>query len=211
MPRKPIIRSNEHYYHLIGRSNNKDFFDLPLDEVWEILSSQLGKLQKQFQLKIAAFVLMSNHFHLIMLTPEADIDWVMFYFMKDTTKLINKRSGRINRVYGSRYKGCLIDNQHYLLSAYKYIYLNPVRAGLANRAQNYKFSTLNISTKLPFSVEEIVPLTLQSRNRELECRWINETFTSDEISSIKTGLSKSKFSYKKSESNRKVILPDHKI
>lgn len=104
MPRKPIIRSNEHYYHLVGRSNNKEFFDLPLVEVWQILSGQLGKLQKQFDLKIAAFVLMSNHFHLILLTPVEDIDWVMFYFMKDTTKIINKKSGRINRIYGSRYK-----------------------------------------------------------------------------------------------------------
>lgn len=209
MPRKPIIRSNEHYYHLVGRSNNKEFFDLPLVEVWQILSGQLGKLQKQFDLKIAAFVLMSNHFHLILLTPVEDIDWVMFYFMKDTTKIINKKSGRINRIYGSRYKGCLIDNQHYLLSAYKYVYLNPVRAGLTSRAQDYEYSTLNVSIALPFKIEEIVPLALQSRNRELECRWINETFSQDEVSSIKTGLSKSKFSYKKTGSNRKPNQPNH--
>lgn len=208
MPRRPIIRSNEHYYHLSGRSNNKEFFDLPLDNVWQILSAQLGKLQKKFDLKIAAFVLMNNHFHLLMLTPQEDIDWVMFYFMKDTTKIINKQSGRINRVYGSRYRGCLVENQHYLLNAYKYIYQNPIRAGLSQRAQDYKFSTLNTSILLPFNLEEIVPLSLQSRNKELESRWINETFTADENSSIRSGLSKPKFQYKKHRTRKIEIKPD---
>ncbi len=207
MPRKPIVRSNEHYYHLVGRSNNKEFFDLPLEQVWQILSGQLGKLQKQFDLKIAAFVLMNNHFHLLMLTPHEDIDWVMFYFMKDTTKLINKKSGRINRVYGSRYRGCLIDNQHYLLSAYKYIYQNPIRAGLSERAQDYQFSTLNTHTFLPFTLEQIVPLALQSRNKELECRWINETFTVEENSSIRSGLTKPTFSYQKHRTRKIEIKP----
>lgn len=211
MPRKSIIRSNEHYFHLVGRSNNKEYFDLPLEMVWKILTDQLAKLQKQFDLKIAAFVLMNNHFHLLLLTPNADIDWVMFYFMKDTTKIINKHSGRINRVYGSRYRGCLIDNYHYLLSAYKYIYQNPIRAGLSDRAQNYKYSTLNSSIHFPFKIEEIVPLTLQSRNKELEARWINETFTADENSSIRTGLRKSKFSYKKHRTNKIEIKPDFKF
>lgn len=211
MPRKPIIRSNEHYYHLVARSNNKDFFELPLETVWMIMTTQLDKLQKQFNLKISAFVLMNNHFHLLMLTPEEDIDWVMFYFQKDTTKSMQHHLGRINRIYGSRYRGCLIENQHYLLSAYKYIYLNPVRAGLVQRAEEYKFSTLSNSVALPFKLEEIVPLALQSRNRELESRWINETFTSEESSSIKTGLSKSKFSYKKMRSTQKLIQPSLNI
>ena len=207
MPRKSIIRSNEHYYHLTGRSNNKDFFELPLEDVWQILCDLLGKLQKQFDLKIAAFVLMNNHFHLLMLTPEEDIDWVMFYFMKDSTKIINKHAGRINRVYGSRYRGCLIDNQQYLLSAYKYIYQNPVRAGLTERAQDYKFSTLNTSNFLPFKIEEIVPLTLQSHNKVLESRWINESFTADENSSILSGLSKPKFAIKKHRTKKIEIKP----
>lgn len=207
MPRKSIIRSNEHYYHLIGRSNNKEFFELPLDEVWLILCGLLGNLQKKFDLKIAAFVLMNNHFHLLMLTPKEDIDWVMFYFMKDSTKIINKHAGRINRVYGSRYRGCLIDNQQYLLSAYKYIYQNPIRAGLTEKAQDYKFSTLNTSIYLPFTIEEIVPLTLQSQNKVLESRWINESFTADENSSIRSGLTKPKFAYKKHRSRKVEIKP----
>lgn len=207
MPRKPIIRSNEHYYHLVARSNNKDFFSLPLSVVWHLMTNELSKLQEKFDLRISAFVLMNNHFHLLMMTPDKDIDWVMFYFMKDTTKKMQRELGRINRIYGSRYRGCLIENQHYLMNVYKYIYLNPIRAGLAARAEQYQFSTLNNNLNLPFKLDPVVPLSLQSHNRELECRWINETFSLEESSSIKTGLSKTEFCYSKNKTNRKEIVP----
>ena len=211
MPRKPIIRSNEHYYHLVARANNKDFFSLPLPVVWHLMTSELAKIQNQFDLKISAFVLMNNHFHLLMMTPNKDIDWVMFYFMKDTTKKMQKELGRINRIYGSRYRGCLIENQHYLLNVYKYIYLNPIRAGLVERAELYQFSTLNSSISYPFKLDPIVPLSLQSHNRELEYRWINETFSLEESSSISTGLSRTEFCYSKNRTNRKEIVPIFKF
>lgn len=208
MPRKPIIRSNHHYYHLVARTNNKDFFGLRMEVVWAIMTSKLGSLQKEYNLKIAAFVLMNNHFHLLMLTPEVDIDRVMYFFMKDTTKMMQAKLGRVNRIYGGRYKGCVIEKQNYLLNAYKYVFQNPLRAGIVKRAEDYNFSTLNPSlTRLPFRIDEIVPLSLQSKNRILESRWINETFTTEESSSIKTGLSRAKFTYKKEKSVRKEIRP----
>lgn len=210
MPRKPIIRSNEHYYHLSARSNNKEFFELPIQVVWNILTGKLGKLQKEFDLKISAFVLMNNHFHLLMLSPVEDIDRVMFFFMKDTTKAMQKHSLRINKIYGGRYKGCLIDNQRYLLSAYKYIYQNPLRAGLSKKAEEYKFSTLNMESLsyLPFNLEEVVPLSLQSRNKILESRWINQSFTPEIIKSIQTGLKKSHFRFEKDKNKNQEISPE---
>lgn len=209
MARKPIIRSNEHYYHLTARANGKDFYELPLDVVWEIMTARLGLLQKEYNLKIGAFVLMNNHFHLLLLTPKVDIDRVMYFFMKKTTLEMQKQTGRINKIFGGRYKGCLIEDLYYLLNAYKYICLNPVRANLVKQAQDYEFSTLNSSTFeiLPFKVEEFVPLSLQARNRELEYRWINETFTPEETKSIKTGLSKSKFSFQKHRTQKRIISP----
>jgi len=211
MPRKPIIRSNKHYYHLHARSNNKEFFELPLSIVWNIMTGKLGKLQKDFDLKISAFVLMNNHFHLLLISPNEDIDKVMFFFMKDTTKAMQKHSLRINKIYGGRYRGCLIDNQRYLLSAYKYIYQNPLRAGLSKRAEEYEFSTLNLATLkyLPLKIEEVVPLTLQSSNKVLECRWINETFSANEIKSIKTGLSRTQFKFEKDKNKNQEIRPNN--
>lgn len=173
------------------------------------MTGKLSKLQKEFDLKISAFVLMNNHFHLLMLTPKEDIDRVMYFFMKNSTIAMQKQSGRINKIFGGRYKGCLIDNQFYLLNAYKYILRNPVRAGVSQLAQDYSYSSLNPDTaqSLPFKLEEIVPLSIKSHNKVLEWRWINEAFSVEETQSIKNGLSKSHFKYQKDRVSRKEISP----
>lgn len=173
------------------------------------MTGKLGKLQKEFDLKICAFVLMNNHFHLLMLTPNQDIDRVMYFFMKTTTLAMQRHTGRINKIFGGRYKGCLIVNQFYLLNAFKYVLRNPVRAGLTEFAQDYAFSTLNpdASQEVPFKIEEILPVSIQSHNKILEWRWINEAFSSEETLSIKSGLAKSQFSFQKDRITRKEIYP----
>lgn len=173
------------------------------------MTGKLGKLQKEFDLKICAFVLMNNHFHLLMLTPNQDIDRVMYFFMKTTTLAMQRHTGRINKIFGGRYKGCLIDNQFYLLNAFKYVLRNPVRAGLTEFAQDYAFSTLNpdASQEVPFKIEEILPVSIQSHYKILVWRWINEAFSSEETLSIKSGLAKSQFSFQKDRITRKEIYP----
>lgn len=104
MPRKPIERSKENYYHITARSNNKEFVYLPIINVWDIMTEKLAKLQNLHQIKIAAFVLMNNHFHLLLLTPNEDIDKIMYVFMKEVTLEIQKCTERINRIFGGRYK-----------------------------------------------------------------------------------------------------------
>ena len=95
MPRKPIERSNSNYYHITARSNNRDFWYLSTLEVWDIFCEEIIHLKRKFNLNIAAFVLMDNHFHLLVRSPEEDIYWVMYFFMKDTTLEMQSRSGRI--------------------------------------------------------------------------------------------------------------------
>lgn len=202
MPRKPIIRSNEHFYHVTARSNNKENFFLPLNKVWEILIWKLAELQREHKIKIAGFVLMSNHFHLLIQSPEEDIDRIMYFMMKESTLKIQKNSGRINKIYGGRYKGSIIENHQYLLNVYKYIYRNPIAAGITEQAENYEFSTLYYlinKKKLPFELYEI--LLTPGLN------WINQSFKEDESKSIKFGLSRSVFQYQKDKFSRKLIIP----
>lgn len=209
MPRKPVIRSNEHYYHITARSNNKENFYVPIEEVWEIMLVQLQKLQKENQLKISAFVLMNNHFHLMLLSPSLDIDKVMYFFMKAVTRKLQLQSGRINKIFGGRYKGCLIDNQNYLMNVYKYVYRNPVAAGITGKAEDYLFSTYHQSFatgRSPLSVEKIMPLNLQV-SKKTESEWINEAFLDSEAKSLKCGLSKTKFKYQKDRALKRFIQP----
>lgn len=203
MPRKPIIRSNEHYYHLTGRSNGKEHFYLTIEKVWPIMVIKLRALQVEHDLKIAAFVLMDNHFHLLALTPKERIDRIMYFFMKRVTGELQKKAGRTNKIFGGRYKGCLIENSRYLLNAYKYIYRNPIAAGISERAEEYQFSTFNERTKHPLELDQIMPANL-SVSRQAEVQWINSSFDDKEAESMRWGLTRSKFQYKRLK--RKVII-----
>lgn len=205
MPRRPIIRTNEHYYHVVARCNNKDPFDLPMEEMWQLTINKLCSLQRRFKIKIGAFVLMHNHFHLLVLTPEEDIDRVMYFFMRELTLILHARTGRINRIFGGRYKGCVIENVRYLFNVYKYIYRNPVAAGISERAELYPYSTLCYKIKnMKIHIELTDPCELGS----CELEWINQSFQDNERESIKYGLSRTTFQYKQSRSSRCFIEPN---
>ena len=211
MPRKPIVRSNANYYHITARSNNREFFYLPILNVWDIMSHKLEELQRRFQIKIAAFVLMNNHFHLLVLSPEEDIDKVMYFFMKDVTLEIQRVSGRINKIFGGRYKGCVIDNYRYLINVLKYIYRNPVEVNLCEKAEDYPYSTLFSASKrilTPIKVENIVPEHAFDDYEDLNfLTWINQGFDKKESESISIGLSRSVFAYMKDRDTNKAIEP----
>lgn len=212
MPRKPIIRSNEHYYHITARSNNKENFYIPLEVTWQIFLDRLKRVQKEHDLVISTFVLMNNHFHLMMLTPDEDIDRVMYFFMKGLTSDIQRSAGRINRIFGGRYKGSLIRSQEYLMNAHKYICRNPVAAGLVDRAEKYPYSSLflkNHPTMLTSAGVKLVEIdnTLGVINGERELEWINQSFGNEEAESIRCGLKKSVFEYGKDKLTNRLTMP----
>lgn len=192
MPRKPIIRSNEHYYHITARSNNKENFYIPRERLWTHFNYLLRELQGKFKLKVGAFVLMDNHFHLLILTPEEDVDKVMYSFMWHLSFHIRKESGRINRIFGSRYKGCVIKDEAHLFNVYKYIYRNPVRAGLCKRIENYPFSSWKRN------VVETENLFFSDKWSAGELKWLNEEFEKQQSMGIQRALKKSIFQVNKS-------------
>ena len=165
---------------------------------------KLKKLQNEHDLRISAFVLMGNHFHLLALTPRESIDRIMYFFMKEVTKEMQKKTGRINKIFGGRYKGCLIDNPQYLLNVYKYIYRNPIAAGVSERVELYPFSSLN--RELPISMDEIMPMNM-AVSKLVELEWLNTSFEDDEVKSVKFGITRNKFQYLKSRITRKPIYP----
>jgi len=212
MPRKPIQRSNDNFYHITARSNNREFFYLPILKVWEIMTNKLAKLQSEHQIKIASFVLMDNHFHLLVLTPNEDIDRVMYFFMKEVTVEVQKHTGRINKIFGGRYKGSVITNYDYLFNVYKYIYRNPVEAAVTEKAEDYPYSTLFFQThkhiNTPFQLEKVILSNAFEDYDELdELRWINQKFDPIESASIRCGLRKGVFTYGKDRNTRRLIKP----
>jgi putative transposase len=193
MPRSLLIRSDIHPYHITSRCNNKEFFPLPLREVWPIMLNRLRQTHEEHNLAIHAFVLMGNHFHLLCHTPKANIDEAMHFFLRMTSVDINLRSRHQNHIWGGRYKWSLIDSQRHYYQVYRYIYQNPIRAQLVSKVQDYPFSTL--APNLPFPLHSCVPMSFAGHEGEI--LWLNERYEEEDLELIKSGLRKAQFDLNK--------------
>lgn len=184
MPRINLIRTNQYFYHITTRSNHKDWFSIPLKEVWQISMMAFKKALEQCPAQLAQYVLMANHYHLLIRTENEDIDIFMFWFNKVFSQELRKRSRKVNRMFGSNYKWCLIKNERYLLNVYRYIYQNPLRAGIVNDCRNYPYSTIH-EHKLPFKLTKLYVGDFD--------HLISEAIDNEQINQVKTGLRKSIF------------------
>lgn len=142
MPRSKAILQSEYPYNITGRCINRDWFQLPMEEVWNIFCEELTAVTNDQKLLVHSFVLMSNHYHLIASTPDANISKCMHQFMGRTSRRLTRAGNRINETFAGRHYKCILQHPNYYLNAYKYNYRNPVTAGICGVVQDYQFSTL---------------------------------------------------------------------
>lgn len=142
MPRKSVPRSAENFYHITARCINRDWFAMPIPDVWRVMEEQLFFIHHSFQTEIMAFTLMANHFHLVARFPSCNMGESMHYFMRQTSRSITKSVDRINQTYGGRYHRSLILTDHHLSHVYKYVYRNPVEADICRFVEDYPYSSL---------------------------------------------------------------------
>ena len=117
----------------------------------------------------------------------------MCHYQKSVSRTINSQSGRINHVFGGPYKASLIRTPDQYFHIYKYVYRNPIQAGIVNDIMEYRYSTLQenceIQTALPTNgIDTLIPYN----NLKL---WINEAFRDEIYLSINKGLLKTEFKY----------------
>lgn len=130
MPRPRVILQSEFPYHVTARCINREWFKLPMDEVWSIFASELKDAVERFDVRIHAFVLMSNHFHLVASTPEANISSALQQFMHRSSLRLARSGNRINETFAGRHKKSIMDSYWYVVNAYKYVYRNAVDGGI---------------------------------------------------------------------------------
>jgi len=88
-----------------------------------------------------AYCLMSNHYHLLIETPDANLSRGMRQLNGVYTQTFNRAHGRAGHVFQGRYKAILVEKESYLLELSRYIVLNPVRAGMVNPAKDWPWSS----------------------------------------------------------------------
>lgn len=210
MPRKQLIRSNIHPYHLTARCNNKEPFHCSLEQVWNIIGEHLNEISTVDHARIHAFVLMPNHFHLLISTPEVDLGIIMQKFMASVTKSLNHKCRRSGRVFGARYHWSLINTVHYFDYALKYVYRNPVKASLVKNVEDYSFSSIRYKLGMESLQFPLYPIagfhSLVPHDQLKWLQWINEPFKNELDETIRKGLKRTLFSPPKKGHHRKQIL-----
>lgn len=173
MPRKPCPLSENHPYHVGARTINREWFAIPMSEVWKITTYYLQFVQHAYGIEVLSFVLMSNHFHMLCRQPQLTLSEAMNFFMRETSRAINRETRRINQVWGGRHFKTLIESYHYYCCAYKYVYRNPVDAGICSRVEEYPYSTLNgLLGQQQLAVSMLEDITLFS-DVEGTLAWLN--------------------------------------
>lgn len=140
MPRGPRIIFENAHYHITDRGNDKIRIFADFDDRIQYLSL-LDRIKREFALKLPAYALMTNHIHLYLITPKANLSEAMFALNNEYSHYFNKRHGKTGHLFEGRFKYKLIQNDAYSLALTRYIHLNPVKANLAAKAEDYAWSS----------------------------------------------------------------------
>ena len=208
MPRKLLYRSKVLPYHVVNQVNNREWFHLAQEDAWQLLTRECFGISLLCGAEIHAFVMMSNHFHMLVSTPHLDLGETMRCFGGSVTQSYNRRSGRVGHLFRGRYQWSLIDSPLYYAHATKYIYRNPVRAGIAKTVEEYPYSTLHglmghshLSFPLYVPPNQLSSSLVPQQSEHL-LRWLNTPFKVEDQEAIRKGLRRRIFELPKVGLNR---------
>jgi len=141
MPRKPRTYLAGVPSHVVQRGNDRNACFYQQDNYTFYLQC-LGEACRRYTVSLHAYVLMTNHVHLLM-TPStpAGISRVMQLVGNRYVQYINRSYRRTGTLWEGRHKSSLVDSERYLLSCYRYIELNPVRARMVSHPVDYAWSS----------------------------------------------------------------------
>ncbi|WP_229590786.1 REP-associated tyrosine transposase [Pseudodesulfovibrio sediminis] len=161
MARPLRIEYPDAFYHVIARGNAR----LPIfedDSDRECFLALLGTVSDRFNFVFHSFVLMGNHYHLLLETPDANLSAGMRHINGVYTQSFNRRHGRSGHVFQGRYKAILVDAEEYLVQLSRYVVLNPVRAGMVEKAEEYPWSNYGYMAGLAAPPEWLLVSTVLS-------------------------------------------------
>jgi len=147
MPRRARIYIPGLPYHIVQRGNNRQAcFRDPADfrlylDLWQRIARRYGTA-------VHAYCLMTNHVHFLA-TPESGDS--ISRTMKDVgsryTQYVNRRYERTGTLWEGRHRSSVVQSERYLLTCYRYIELNPVRAGMVRHPEQYQWSSFHLNSR----------------------------------------------------------------
>jgi len=141
VPRKPRFFLPDMPVHVVQRGNNRlaVFVD---DEDRRFYLDWLGQAARDKGCAIHAYVLMSNHVHLLMTPVDGEaVSATLQALGRRFVPHVNHRHGRTGTLWEGRFKASLVQEDRYMLACYRYIEMNPVRAGMVERPEDFPWSS----------------------------------------------------------------------
>ena len=128
------------YYHVTSRGNEqKDVFKNRRDR--EKFLEYLASATERYGAAIHVYCLMSNHYHLLLETPEGNLSQIMRHINGAYTTYFNIKRKRAGHLFQGRFKAILVEADEYAVELSRYIHLNPVRVGMAEKPGEYPWSS----------------------------------------------------------------------
>jgi len=141
MPRKPRFNLPGIPQHVIQRGNNREPCFFTKADYHRYLDD-LSESAARFSCQLHAYVLMSNHVHLLVSSAQAyGISQMMQALGRRYVCYINRSHNRTGTLWEGRFKASLVDSENYLLTCMRYIEMNSVRANMVEHPEKYRWSS----------------------------------------------------------------------
>lgn len=140
MARKPRVHFPGALYHVIARGNQRQKI-FRSSEDYTYYLGLLGRYQQRYGFRLYAYVLMSNHVHLLMEAGQVPLSKIMQGLQQTYTLYFNRRYHLVGHLFQGRYKAIVCERDSYLLELVRYLHLNPVRSHIVKDPARYPWSS----------------------------------------------------------------------
>lgn len=128
------------WYHVMNRGANRQI-TFHSDREKGYFLSLLGIAADKFNAEWHAYCLMDNHYHLLLRTPDGNLQRIMRHVNGCYTQYVNRVHGTDGALFRGRYKAVLVEAEHHWLQLSRYIHRNPLEAGMVDRLETYRWSS----------------------------------------------------------------------
>jgi len=156
-------------YHIMCRGNHRN--DLFRDEEdYQVYLNILKEIKEKIEYEIYCYCLMTNHVHMVIETGEISIGNIMKRINMIYSIYFNKKYNLIGHLFQDRYRSELIEEDKYILEVSRYIHLNPVRANMVKKPEDYEWSSysmfIGLSKEKIINSQKILSYFRTGKNRE---------------------------------------------
>jgi REP-associated tyrosine transposase len=181
MPRLPRGQIHGYVYHVINRGNDRTtvFHD---EEDYATFISLLAAAKTRHQVKVLGFCLLSNHFHIVLEPLNlSSLSGLMHWWLTSHVQQHRRRHCGSGHIWQGRFKSFPIQQDRHLLMVLRYVMLNPVRAGLVARPDQWPWSSLHFAPLL-----DPWPIPTPSSYHE----WLEEPLLEHELLALRTSVNR---------------------